>query len=294
MDVSIVIVNYNSAALLRDCLKSVLASHTRFRYEVLVVDNASQENLGPVVDEFRDRVRFQFNPTNLGFGRGVNAALRTATGRYILVLNPDTELETSTIENAVAAADARPDVGILGCKILNTDGSFQLACRRSIPLPQDALFRFAGLSRLFPQSRRLARYNLTFSGENEGAEVEAISGSFMLLRRAALDQCGLFDESFFLFGEDLDLCLRVRQAGWKVLYDPGACIVHHRAGSSRTRTFRTTVDFYRAMWIFYQKHYAGQNFFLTNALVWSGIWTLGSARIIANWLTGQKAVGGRR
>lgn len=291
MDLSIVIVNYNSVSYLRACLHSIFAAHTRHSFEVLVVDNASRENLGPVVDEFGSRVRFLFNSTNIGFGRAVNQAIRASSSRFVLVLNPDTELQVDTIERSIDSAETHPEVGALGCRIVNPDGTLQLACRRAIPAPRDAFFRFVGLSRLFPSSRRLARYNLTYLDDQAACEVEAISGSFMLLRRAALDQSGLFDESFFLFGEDLDLCLRIRRAGWKVFYDPSISILHHKGGSSSTRTFRTTVDFYHAMWIFYRKHHARQNSVVTNALVWSGIWTLGGARIVANWLTGQRRVG---
>lgn len=279
VDLSVIIVTYNVRDLLRACLRSVLASEGNVSYEVIVVDNCSSDGSAPMVRaEFPD-VQVIASPVNCGYAYGNNLGLVQASGRYVLLLNPDTELPAKALAEMIAYLDERPWAGAAGPKLVRADGSLDLACRRTFPSPEVSLYRMLGLSRLFPRSRRFARYNLTYLDPDEPTEVDSVVGAFMLIRREALDVVGLLDESYFMYGEDLDLCFRLKQAGWRVLYNPAVVVLHHKGESSRQRRFRTTYEFYRAMYVFYRKHYWSQNNLALNMLVTAGIATRGGVML---------------
>jgi len=153
---------------------------------------------------------------------------------------------------------AHPEAGIIGPKLLKPDGSMHLACRRSFPTPSVAFYRISGLSRLFPKSPHFGRYNLTYVDPDRAIEVDSVCGACMLVRRTVIDRVGLLDERFFMYGEDLDWCLRTRQLGWTVRYEPAIVVQHQHGASSRKRALRTTYHFFRAMDLFYRKHYIGR------------------------------------
>jgi hypothetical protein len=186
----------------------------------------------------------------LGFGKG-----RQGEATYALLLNPDTELPPDALKEAVAFMDAHPDVGILGPKLVRPDGSLDLACRRSFPSPEISFYRLVGLSRLFPRSRRFGRYNLTYLDPDETAEVDSVVGAFMMVRDEAISEAGLLDDTFFMYGEDLDWAYRIKDTGWKVSYYPEITVLHVKRAASR-HSARAQVEFWRAMEIFYKKHYA--------------------------------------
>ncbi len=254
-DVSIIIVNYNVREFLRQSLLSLRQALAALSAEVFVVDNASSDGSVDMVRQEFPEVRLITNRENVGFAAANNQALRQAHGRLVVLLNPDTVVQEDTFVAIRDFMNTHPDTGMVGCKVLNPDGTLQLACRRSFPTPWVAFTRLSGLSRLFPKSRWFGRYNLTYLPEDETAEVEAISGSFMAVRREAFAQVGMLDEAFFLYGEDLDWCFRMRQSGWKIHYFPGTQIVHFKGESAKQSGFDNLRLFYQAMGLFVRKHF---------------------------------------
>ncbi len=254
MDLSIVIVNYNVRPFLENSLVSIGKAIRDLPAEVFVVDNASDDGSVEMVRERFPEVRLIVNKTNRGFAAGNNTAIPQCRGTYVLLLNPDTLVQEDTFRVMIRFLEEHPDVGLAGCKILNPDGTLQLACRRSFPTPTVALARILGLSALFPDSRLFGKYNLTYLDPNESYEVDAVSGSFMCFRRELVDQIGLLDEQFFMYGEDLDWCYRIKQAGRKISYCPETQIIHYKGESARRSEIDEVKLFYEAMRVFVRKH----------------------------------------
>lgn len=270
-DISVIIVNYNVREFLRHCLLSLRQALEPLAAEIFVVDNASNDGSVEMVrQEFSD-VQLIANRENAGFARANNQALQQAAGRVVVLLNPDTVVQADTFTAIQTFFEKHPETGMVGCKVLNPDGTLQLACRRSFPTPWVAFTRLSGLSQLFPKSRWFGRYNLTYLPEDETAEVEAISGSFMAVRREALAQVGWLDEDFFLYGEDLDWCFRLRQAGWKIHYFPGTQIIHFKGESAKQSDLDNLRLFYQAMGQFVRKHFrpdSPSNFYKEKSWWW--------------------------
>jgi len=280
-DLAIVIVNYNTRDLLRDCLKSIYASRGDLAFQVWVVDNASGDGSAAMVRQEFPQVHLIESPINGGYAYANNLGLRAAgftdppaprprgtapadgsrgsTGaggwRFALLLNPDTVLPPNALADMLAFMEAHPDAGVAGPRLILADGRLDLACRRSFPTPEVSAYRMIGLSKLFPRSRRFGRYNLTYLDEHETAEVDSVVGAFMLVRGEAIQQVGLLDERFFMYGEDLDWAKRIKDAGWKVYYNADVTVFHVKRAVSRYSA-RAQVEFYRAMRLFYDKHYA--------------------------------------
>jgi GT2 family glycosyltransferase len=280
---SVVVVAHNVKHLLRDCLRSVCASRTPFAFEVCVVDTGSDGSAGMVRAEF-PRVLAIEAPTNPGFGAATNLGLRRARGAYCLLLNPDTVVPPDALAALVAAMEADPSIGILGPKLVRANGQLDLACRRSFPTPWNALCHFLRLPKLFPRWPLVGRYNLTYRDPDEACDVDAVTGACMLLRRRVLDEIGLHDETFWMYGEDLDLCWRSKARGWRTRYHPAVSIVHLKGQSSKARSLRCTYEFFRAMHVFYRKHYARHSPPLKNVVVTLGIAGFGAAALVADRL----------
>ncbi len=262
IDISVVIVNYNVREFLHECLSSLSRPHTNLQLEVIVVDNNSHDNsIGTLQPLFPD-VRFLGLDSNLGFGRANNVGIEAARGRYILLLNPDTIVQEDTLESMIRYMDEHPHVGISGCKVLNADGSFQMQCRRGFPSPWTSFCKLFGLQALFPKSPLFARYNQTFRSEDETYMVDAVIGAFMFCRADALRAIGGFDPDFFMYGEDLDLCFRMKQSGFETAYVPITTIVHYKGESTRRSSINELRVFYQAMEIFAHKHYGHSKLFL--------------------------------
>lgn len=271
MTVSIVIVNYNTGKLLRSCLESVYAGANGTPFDVWVVDNNSHDESVTIVRSQFPTVNVVQNASNVGFSRANNMVISKSGSDYILLLNPDTLVIDDAIDRMMKFMDEHPRVGIAGCKVLNGDGTLQLACRRSIPTPKVAFYRLTGLSRLFPNSRVMARYNLTYEDPEKPHEVDAVSGAFLMIRRKAVEDIGLLDERFFMYGEELDWCLRAKRAGWAVMYYPLARIVHYKGESTKYNSRKAALEFYRAMYLFHKKHFAKDHWPITNLLIYTGI-----------------------
>jgi len=268
---SIIIVNYNVKDFLHQSLRSIQQATAGIPAEIIVVDNGSRDGSVEMVAQQFPEVHLIRNRENAGFARANNQALREAHGRFVVLINPDTVVQEDTFQVLLRFFEAHPEAGMVGCRILNPDGSLQLACRRSIPTPWVAFTKLVGLSRLFPRSRLFGRYNLTYLDPGEITEVEAISGSFMMVRREVVEQVGMLDERFFMYGEDLDWCYRIRQAGWKIYYVPDTQIVHYKGASSQKARLDTLLFFYRAMLLFARKHFRGRYLFLPQWFLMLGI-----------------------
>ncbi|MHB1417931.1 MAG: glycosyltransferase family 2 protein [Chloroflexota bacterium] len=231
-DISIVIVSWNVRDLLIGCLCSVRRElGGGLRGEVFVVDNASGDGTVAAVTEAFPEVRVLANDTNLGFVRANNQALARCTGRYVLLLNPDTEVREDALARLVAAADADPQLGAVGPRLLNGDGSVQPS-RRRFPGVKTAVLESTVLERLFRQSATVRAFYVADRSDDEEQDVDWLVGACLLLRRSAIAQVGVLDERFFMYSEELDLCYRLRQAGWRVRYVPDAAVVHYEARSS--------------------------------------------------------------
>jgi len=299
MDLSIVILNYNTRDHLRICLQSLLAEGSTsvsggpIKAEVLVVDNASSDGSADMVAAEFPWVSLIRSADNGGFARGNNQAFRRADGAALMLLNPDTLMPRAGIAALLGRLDAHPEAGIVGPKLLRPDGSMHLACRRSFPTPAIAFYRIAGLSRLLARSPRFGRYNLTFVDPDMPIEVDSVCGACLLVRRAVVERVGLLDERFFMYGEDLDWCLRTRDAGWTVRYEPSVVVQHQHGAASRKRALRTTFHFFRAMDLFYRKHYVDRYHPLVTGVVRTSIYAALGVAIFRALMTtpSQRRVG---
>jgi hypothetical protein len=279
LDLGIVIVSWNTRDLLRACLQSVQASVGDFTYRVIVVDNASSDGSVDMVRQVFPDVTVIANAENLGFPAANNQGFRALgleqgcgddTPRYALALNPDTEVPPDALRDMIAYMDADPTIGVAGPKLVLLDGSLDMACRRSFPTPEISFYRMVGLSSLFPRSRRFGRYNMTYLDPDTEIEVDSVVGAFMLVRRAAIQRVGLFDDVFFMYGEDLDWAFRIKQAGWRVMYNPRVTVKHVKRAASR-QSPRAQREFYRAMLIFYRKHYRATTTWWLHSLIMAGL-----------------------
>lgn len=252
--------------------------------EVIVVDNASVDGSVEMVRQRFPHVIIIANDANLGFAKSSNQGIQKARGKIIVLLNPDTIVQEDTFHETIRFFQEHPQVGLLGCKILNPDGSLQLACRRSFPTPWVAFTKLSGLSYLLSGSRLFGRYNLTYLDPDQTYEVEAISGSFMAARRKTIEQVGMLDESFFMYGEDLDWCYRIGTAGWKVMYYPGTQIIHFKGESSKKAKFDSLRAFYQAMVLFAQKHFRKRYMLVPYWVLWLAIWFRAGISFFANFV----------
>ena len=256
MKLSIVIVNYNVEHFLEQCLSSVRKAIANIEAEVFVVDNNSVDgSLKMLADKFPE-VKVIANKNNVGFSRANNQAIRVSTGEYVLLLNPDTVVEDDTFTKTIAFMDEHPDAGGLGVKMVDGKGRFLPESKRGLPTPATAFYKMFGLTKLFPHSKRFARYYLGHLDNDEINEVEILSGAFMLMRRETLNKCGLLDETFFMYGEDIDLSYRIILAGYKNYYYPKTRIIHYKGESTKKTSVNYVLVFYKAMEIFVKKHFA--------------------------------------
>jgi len=254
-DVSVAIVHYQTPELLDRCLRALRASDEADRLEVFVIDNASSRFDAEACCRAFPDVRIIENEKNLGFAVASNQALRLATGRYMLLLNPDARVEPETIRVMREYMDARPDVGCATCRVELPDGSLDLACRRLFPTPERSFYRMTWLSKIFPRSRRFGQYNLTYLDEWTETEIDQPCGAFMMVRTEIRSTIGLLDERYFMYGEDTDWAYRIKQAGWRIMYVPLTTVHHDKRAASRKYRSRTIKYFYDAMLLFYDTHY---------------------------------------
>ena len=294
-DLSICIPTHQAKPLLRDCLQSIYANTHQVSFEIIVVDNASQDGTMEMLRDEFPGVRAIVNDFNAGFAKPINQALEVSQGRYALLLNNDTIVRLDALDRLAAFADARPEIGICTPKVLNRDGTLQKQCRRGLATPWELFCYFSGLAARWPNDPRFAGYLMTYVAENETHPVAAVSGSCMLIRRAVLAQIGLFDERFFAYQEDTDFCYRAGQAGWQVYYYPHAQIVHYGGqGGSRAQPYRSIWEWHRSYFLYYRKDLAERYFFLFNWLYY-GVMVLKLVSALAvNLFRREKFAGSRK
>jgi hypothetical protein len=315
LDLVIVIVNYNTSALLRDCLRSVFASTGGLRLGVCVVDNASPDDSVDMVRVEFPQVHLIANQQNVGYPRANNQGLRyfgfadlpaspaqkgeqmplpsaeSPAGKadlpyFALLLNPDTVLPSRALADMLAFMAGHPRAGAAGPKLVRQDGSLDKACRRSFPTPVTSLYHLLKLDRLFPRSPRFARYDLSYLDPDRVTRVDGIVGAFMLVRAEAIVEAGLLDEVFFMYGEDLDWAKRITDAGWEVWYNPQVTVLHIKEAASR-HSYRARVEFFRALTLFYEKHYKATTPFYLDWAIRGGVWFFGGLDLLGRRLRRQ-------
>jgi len=277
MDLSIVIVNYNVKHFLEQCLMAIERARRDLKIEIFIVDNASVDGSPAMIKKKFPAVRLLENHKNLGFSKANNQALRLCRGRFVLLLNPDTLIQEDTLVELIRFLESRPKAGAVGCMLINPDGSFQAASRRSLPTPWVAFTRIVGLSRIFPRSPVFGRYNLTYLKPDHEGEIDVLSGSLMMIRRETIEQVNYFDEDYFMYGEDIDLCYRIKKAGWQIYYTPRTKAIHYKGESSKRSELSFIANFYSAMLIFINKHFPTRYSVLVKILITAGI-------VIRAWL----------
>ncbi len=257
-DISVVIVNYNVKDLAENCISSVYkANDGKYDIEIFFVDNNSIDGSSEYISEKFPRVNVISNERNLGFSKANNLALRRVCGKYVLILNPDTLLEEGTFEKLINFAENNQNTGAVTSRLILANGKLDSACRRSFPTPSVAIPRILGLSKLFPGNRIFGKYNLTYLDENKTYEVDAICGAFMFIPKKVLDETGLFDEDYFMYGEDLDLCFRIKKKGYRIFYYPEITTIHFKGESTKKTNLSYVNNFYGAMKIFVRKNFSG-------------------------------------
>lgn len=271
MDLSIIILSYNTCELTLNALESVYMSTGDYSYEVIVVDNHSSDDSVERIHEQYPQVQLIINKENVGFSKANNQAMLIAKGRYILLLNSDTIVQSDSLDIMVRFMDDHPQVGASGCKVVLPDGSLDKACRRGFPTPTASFYYAFGFSKLFPSVKRFNQYQLGYLDPDEAYPVDCLVGAFMLVRQEAIQQVGLLDEDFFMYGEDIDWCYRIKQAGWENYYYPLTQITHYKGASSRRKPFKIVYEFHRAMLLFHRKHYRHKYIALVNMMVYVGI-----------------------
>ncbi len=292
-DLFIIIVNYNTGAYLRECLRSICSSRRVGDIRVCVVDNGSRDDSVAVVRREFPTVELIVNETNRGYAHANNLGLRSCRSPYALLLNPDTVLPPNALADMMAFMESDPNIGVAGPKLVLDDGSLDLACRRSFPTITNSFYKIFGLSQLFPHSPRLARYNLTYLDPDVVTEVDSVVGAFMMVRGGILEQVGLLDEEFFLYGEDLDWAFRIKAAGWKVYYYPKVQVIHHKGAASHRDRTRVRYEFYRSMYLFYRKHYAESTPLPLHWMVIAGIAVRGGVDLLKEMLRSERRIKAR-
>ena len=279
MNLSIVILNYRTFELTRDTVNSVLRYSYPFSYEIIVVDNASgDDSLMKLQDYFKDKVKFIESKENNGFAAGNNLALRQVKSDYVLLLNSDTVVWENTLENVYSYMEQHTDVGACGCRVRLESGELDKACKRTFPNVKNSFFRLFHI----PNKSQDDNYNLTDLPDDEVYEIDCLTGAFMFIRDRALEDAGLLDETFFMYGEDIDLCYRIKEAGWKIIYYGKNSITHFKGASSKKQKNKLIYEFYHAMYIYYKKHHAEESSFIVNIVVYFGISVLCILKLFLN------------
>ncbi|GAB5556524.1 MAG: glycosyltransferase [Schleiferiaceae bacterium] len=280
-ELSIIIVNYNVVHFLDQCLQSVYAATQNMDVEIFVVDNVSSDGSQEFVKEHHKGVTFIENSENVGFSKANNQAMHEATGKYILLLNPDTVVGEKTLERSVAFMDSHPDAGGLGIRMIDGTGTFLPESKRGLPTPWVSFYKIFGLSKFFPKSKVFGQYHLGHLSDRENQEVDVLAGAYMLMRKEALDKVGLLDETFFMYGEDIDLAYRIQLGGYKNYYLAEDEIIHYKGESTKKGSMNYVFIFYQAMIIFASKHFSKRYASAFSGLIRLGIWVRGGMAIVS-------------
>ena len=284
LKLSVIIVNYNVKHFLDQCLSSVLSAARHCETEIFVVDNDSVDGSCAMVKQKFPFVKLIENKKNYGFSYANNQAIKIAQGEYILLLNPDTLIDEETLKKVVDFMDSHPEGGGLGVNMIDGKGKFLPESKRGLPTPRVAFYKIFGLTKLFPKSKKFGQYHLSYLDKNEIHEVDILAGAFMLLRKTVLDKIGLLDETFFMYGEDIDLSYRITLAGYKNYYFPQTTIIHYKGESTKKGSINYVLVFYRAMIIFAKKHFSSRRANLFSLLINIAIYIRASLAIVYQFL----------
>ena len=269
--VSALIVNRNSKDELLRCLKTFFAS-ADVPVEAVVVDNDSSDGSAAAVTDDFPQTTVIAEAKNLGYGRAANIGLERCQARFVLLLSPDVTLDPQCVGRLADLLLTRPDAGGVGPRLLLPSGKLDPDARRAFPVPSTLFYQTVGLSKLFPRSPRFGRHNMGHLAESDVHEIDAGTAACLMLRRSALDRVGFFDPRYFMFGEDLDLCYRLKLGGWKFFYLPSATATHNVKPMSRDRERQVLYERRRAMWTYHFKHHSEDVSAFGNGLVWAQIW----------------------
>ncbi len=280
MTLSIVIVNYNVRYFLEQCLRSIVPSAIGIVHEVIVVDNASTDGSREYLEARFQWVRFIWNRENKGFAVANNQGLAESRGQFVLFLNPDTILSEECLSACIDHFRKHGKAGAIGIRMLDGSGKFLRESKRSFVTPLTAFYKLSGLSRLFPRSPVFARYHQGHLDPLKNHQTDVLAGAFMMVRRSVLDKTGGFDERFFMYGEDIDLCYRIREAGYENHYLSHPPIIHFKGESTSKHTLKYVRMFYGAMAIFAKKHYGGWRAGIFTACIHIAIWSRATATVI--------------
>lgn len=266
---SIIIVSYNSKELIENCVSSIKKASADIKSEIIIVDNNSTDGSKEYLPAIFTDVKVIFNKENLGFSKACNQAFKISSGKYLLFLNPDTILSENSLSDSISFFEIHPDAGAIGVRMINDKEKFLKESKRGAPAPAASFYKLFGLSAIFPASKTFSKYYEGHLPEKENNAVEVLSGAFMMIRREVFEKVNGFDERFFMYGEDIDLSIRILQAGYKNYY-LGSITVTHLKGGSTTYNKKYVQDFYGAMKLFVEKHYSNRSF-LFRSILYSGI-----------------------
>ena len=269
MQLSIIIVTYNSRSLIEQCLVSVDKAVVGIKAEIIIVDNDSTDGSREYLPSKFPGVKFIFNNENSGFAKACNQGSKISTGEYVLFLNPDTVLSETCLADCITFFKTHADVGAVGVRMLDDKGKFLKESKRGLPSPSASFYKLFGLTAIFPSSKTIAKYYQGHLPESENNPVDVLSGAFMMVKREVFEKVNGFDESFFMYGEDIDLSLRITQEGYKNYY-LGKISVTHLKGGSTNYNYKYVRDFYGAMKLFVKKHYSNKPI-LYRSFLYTGI-----------------------
>lgn len=296
MDISFNIVTYNSFGPLKICLDSLISSlGSGLDYEITIIDNGSEDKTVEFIEENYPDIVLIKNNRNFGYTKAMNQGLRISKGKYSVQLNPDVSVPHNTFQQLSDWLDDHPDVGICIPKVLNQDGSFQRQCRRGFARPLEVVSYFLKLDKLFPNNKKLGNYVKTYLPEDEIVEVDAVSGSCMMIRKEVIEEIGYLDERFFAYQEDTDFCFRAKNAGWKVYYLPIATVTHLGGrGGSRSNPFRGIFEWHKSYYLYYNKNLAKDYFFLVNWFMYLMVGLKLAFSLIGAIFSKEKVVGTKK
>ncbi|MDP4086260.1 MAG: glycosyltransferase family 2 protein [Bacillota bacterium] len=284
MDLSIIIVNYNTKKLTMECIESVYNATTGINgFEIFLVDNASTDGSVEAIKKAFPNVCFIENDKNVGFSKANNQAIKVSKGRYILLLNSDTIVVENTLFDMIRFMDSFPDTGASGCKVILPTGNLDMACHRGFPTPSASFYYFLGLDKRYPNNPKYTGYHLNHLDMNEVHEVDCLVGAFIMVRRKVINEVGLLDETYFMYGEDIDWCYRIKEAGWKIYYNPHVKITHYKGASSRKKPFKIIFEFHRAMFIFHQSHFSKKYNLIVNYIIYTCIFIKFLSSVFLNY-----------
>ncbi|MEN8827054.1 MAG: glycosyltransferase family 2 protein [Flavobacteriales bacterium] len=285
MKLAVIIVNYNVKYFLKQCLESVYNSTSLENIEVYVVDNDSKDGSVEMVVESFPKVKLIANKKNVGFSTANNQAIKETNADYVVLLNPDTLVQSDSFEKVIKFMDEHPDAGGLGVTMIDGNGKFLPESKRGLPTPEVAFYKIFGFSKIFPKSKKFGKYHLGYLNKNETHKIEVLSGAFMAMRMETLDKVGLLDEDFFMYGEDIDLSYRITQGGYENYYFPGTTIIHYKGESTKKSSVNYVYVFYKAMAIFAKKHFESNKASLFSKLINIAIFFSASLAIIKRFFS---------